>query len=106
MTEGDDANPGWHQITGTTLAISAGFFVGASIILQKKGLIDTRKIVLETGNEFAYLKNTYWWLGMLSSKRYLSLYIVGLGEVSNFVAYAFSPAILVAPLMAISVVVR
>jgi hypothetical protein len=32
--------------------------------------------------------------------------IVALGEVSNFVAYAFSPAILVAPLMAISVVVR
>ena len=31
---------------------------------------------------------------------------MALGEVANFVAYAFSPAILVAPLMAISVVVR
>lgn len=81
------------------------------MILQKKGLISTRKIVLETGNEFAYLKSGYWWGGMLSCKLTPKILIhlsslVALGEVSNFVAYAFSPAILVAPLMAISVVVR
>lgn len=32
--------------------------------------------------------------------------LVATGEICNFVAYAFSPAILVAPLMAVSVVVR
>lgn len=31
---------------------------------------------------------------------------MALGECANFMAYAFSPAIIVAPLMAVSVVVR
>jgi hypothetical protein len=54
-------------------------------------------MALETGNSRAYLKSVSWWLGMLC---------MALGECSNFIAYAFSPAIIVAPLMAVSVVVR
>lgn len=60
--------PAWYQIAGLTLAMLAGFFTGCSMILQKKGLLDTRKVVLETGNEFAYLKSGYWWCGMFSCK--------------------------------------
>ena len=36
----------------------------------------------------------------------MSIDLVALGEVANFGAYAFSPAILVTPLYAVSVVVR
>ncbi len=64
-----EAVPGWYQLVGITLAIAAGFFEGFSLVLQKKGLLETRRIVLETGNEFAYLGNAYWWFGMLSSKK-------------------------------------
>ncbi|MGG6494733.1 UNVERIFIED_CONTAM: EamA family transporter, partial [Bacteroidetes bacterium 56_B9] len=50
----------------------------------------------EAGEGYGYLKNAWWWLGM-------TLMIVG--EICNFVAYAFTDAILVTPLGAISVVV-
>jgi hypothetical protein len=89
---------------GITLAFMAGFFVGSSVILQKKGILDTKQMALETGNSRAHLKSVTWWLGILCSK--FKFYIVALGEVSNFIAYSLSPAIIVAPLMAVSVVVR
>lgn len=68
--------PGWYQIAGITLAVLAGFFTGSSMILQKKGLINTRKVVLETGNEFAYLKSVHWWLGILSCKNLKKLNLI------------------------------
>ena len=67
-TATSENTPAWYQTAGITLAILAGFFTGCSMILQKKGLLATRKIVLETGNEFAYLKNGFWWSGILSCK--------------------------------------
>ena len=70
-------NPAWYRTVGIILAVCAGFLVGSSAILQKKGLQKTRKIALETGNEFAYLKSKYWWMGTAS---------MALGEVLNFVA--------------------
>lgn len=50
----------------------------------------------EAGEGYGYLKNAYWWGGMT---------LMILGEICNFVAYAFTDAILVTPLGALSVVV-
>lgn len=50
----------------------------------------------EAGEGYGYLKNAYWWTGM-------TLMIIG--EICNFVAYAFVDAILVTPLGALSVVI-
>lgn len=44
----------FHHTIGTILALSSGFFIGLSLVLQKKGLIDT---VLKSGNEYEYLKS-------------------------------------------------
>lgn len=46
---------------------------------------------------FSYLREPLWWAGMLS---------LVVGEVANFAAYAFAPAILVTPLGALSIIVR
>ena len=54
------------QTLGTFLAIAAGFLVGLSTVLQKKGLLQTKDIGEKTGNKREYLKNVYWWFGMLS----------------------------------------
>lgn len=46
---------------------------------------------------FSYLLEPLWWLGLVT---------MALGEVANFAAYAFAPAILVTPLGAISIIIR
>lgn len=46
---------------------------------------------------FGYLKEPVWWAGLLS---------MVVGELANFAAYAFAPAILVTPLGALSIIVR
>lgn len=46
---------------------------------------------------YSYLREPLWWAGMLS---------LVVGEVANFAAYAFAPAILVTPLGALSIIVR
>ncbi|KAI8846133.1 magnesium transporter NIPA-domain-containing protein, partial [Chytridium lagenaria] len=69
-------------------------FIGASVVFTKKGLIQSRS--REVGREHAYLKNTLWWIGMV---------LMALGEIANFGAYAFTAAILVTPLGALSVVI-
>lgn len=48
------------------------------------------------GEGHGYLKSPMWWFGM-------TLMIIG--EICNFVAYAFTEAILVTPLGALSVVI-
>ncbi|KAJ3065974.1 hypothetical protein HDU98_010686 [Podochytrium sp. JEL0797] len=90
------AEPDWYKYAGVSLALSSGLFIGCAFIFKKKGLIDTKSLHGELGNGHQYLNSPMWWTGMI---------LMALGEVSNFVAYAFSPAILVTPLGAISVVV-
>ncbi|BFZ55608.1 hypothetical protein PYCC9005_002649 [Savitreella phatthalungensis] len=86
-----------NKIVGLTLAILSGFFIGVSFVFKKKGLLAaTAKSGLAAGEGHAYLRNWMWWLGM-------TLMIIG--EICNFVAYAFTEAILVTPLGALSVVV-
>lgn len=78
-----------------------------------------------------YLSEPWWWAGMITSKSYQmlqkmflrislnlnerynitsvcfgSLDLVIVGEVANFAAYAFAPAILVTPLGALSIIFR
>jgi drug/metabolite transporter (DMT)-like permease len=66
-------------------------------VLKKVGLLKANEKYNEVAGEgYGYLKNAYWWTGM-------TLMIIG--EICNFVAYAFVDAILVTPLGALSVVI-
>ncbi|KAL1362096.1 hypothetical protein HN51_010377 [Arachis hypogaea] len=83
--------------TGLALALGSSAFIGASFILKKKGL----KRAAATGTRagvggYTYLLEPLWWAGMVS---------MIVGEVANFVAYIYAPAILVTPLGAISIIV-
>jgi drug/metabolite transporter (DMT)-like permease len=72
-----------NSIVGVLLALTSGVLIGMSLVLQKKGLLQTTRPCI-------------WWAGVA---------LLGLGEVFNFVAYAFAPAILVTPLGSVSVIV-
>lgn len=95
---GDTSNrPGFYKPVGIGLAIGSGVFIGVSFVLKKVGLLRANEKYNEVAGEgYGYLKNFYWWAGM-------TLMIIG--EILNFVAYAFTDAILVTPLGALSVVI-
>lgn len=89
--------PPIYKIVGIILAVCSGLFIGVSFVVKKIGLLKANeKYHEEAGEGYGYLKNAWWWTGM-------TLMIVG--EICNFVAYAFTDAILVTPLGALSVVV-
>ncbi|KAI4127925.1 MAG: hypothetical protein LQ347_004395, partial [Umbilicaria vellea] len=89
--------PPAYKAVGISLAIASGVFIGVSFVLKKTGLLKANvKYNEEAGEGYGYLKNAYWWTGM-------TLMIIG--EICNFVAYAFVDAILVTPLGALSVVI-
>ncbi|KAK0660356.1 putative magnesium transporter NIPA1 [Lasiodiplodia hormozganensis] len=89
--------PAVYKVVGIILALSSGLFIGISFVVKKKGLLSANeKYQEEAGEGYGYLKNWMWWTGM-------TLMIIG--EVCNFVAYAFVDAILVTPMGALSVVV-
>ncbi|KAL1895598.1 hypothetical protein Sste5346_005067 [Sporothrix stenoceras] len=89
--------PASFKVIGIALAISSGAFIGTSFVLKKVGLLRANEKYNEVAGEgYGYLKNVFWWSGMI-------LMIVG--EICNFVAYAFTDAILVTPLGALSVVI-
>jgi hypothetical protein len=80
---------------GVALAASSSVFIGTSFIIKKKGLKSSRGVAAGSGGH-SYLLNPLWWAGML---------LMVVGEVANFVAYSFAPAIVVTPMGALSVVV-
>ncbi|GFZ51023.1 hypothetical protein JCM24511_08781 [Saitozyma sp. JCM 24511] len=85
------------KIVGICLAIGSGLFIGTSFVVKKKGLLRaTQKHGNQAGEGHAYLKSWLWWAGMVT---------MIVGEILNFVAYAFTEAILVTPMGALSVVV-
>src|SRR5436853_4057307 len=85
-----DARPPVYKAIGLSLAIASGLFIGTSFVLKKMGLLKANAKYNEAAGEgYGYLKNAWWWGGM-------TLMIVG--EICNFVAYAFVDAILVTPL--------
>jgi drug/metabolite transporter (DMT)-like permease len=89
--------PPIYKLIGIILAIASGLFIGVSFVLKKMGLLKANvKYNEEAGEGYGYLKNVWWWSGM-------TLMIIG--EICNFVAYAFVDAILVTPMGALSVVV-
>lgn len=86
-----------YKAVGISLAVASGLFIGVSFVMKKTGLLKANvKYNEEAGEGYGYLKNVWWWMGMT---------LMILGEICNFVAYAFVDAILVTPLGALSVVV-
>ena len=92
-----EGRPPVYKAIGISLAIASGVFIGISFVLKKSGLLKANiKYNEEAGEGYGYLKNFNWWAGM-------TLMIIG--EICNFVAYAFVDAILVTPMGALAVVV-
>lgn len=82
---------------GLGLAMLSSLAIGTSFIITKKGLIDaSRRNDLGRVDGHEYLQNPIWWAGMLT---------MAIGEVANFAAYTFAPAILVTPLGALLVII-
>lgn len=81
---------------GLALAITSSMAIGTSFIITKRGLMDTAKQRGFEGEGYSYLTNPIWWAGMIT---------MVMGEIANFAAYAFAPAILVTPLGALSVLI-
>ena len=72
---------------GLALAMSSSLAIGASFIIKKKGLKRAAVGGVRAGSGgYGYLREPMWWTGMLT---------MILGEIANFAAYAFAPAILV-----------
>lgn len=89
--------PASYKVVGLILAITSGVFIGSSFVVKKHGLLQAnKKYNQEAGEGYGYLKNAWWWLGMT---------LMILGEICNLVAYAFTDAILVTPMGALSVVI-
>ncbi|KAM3411747.1 hypothetical protein ACQJBY_003419 [Aegilops geniculata] len=118
------------NVRGIVLALLSSGFIGSSFIIKKKGLRraavssgisagpslppSTRAILfflqsliipLKMSSVFplcagvgghSYLLEPLWWVGMIT---------MIVGEIANFVAYAFAPAVLVTPLGALSIIV-
>ncbi|KAI8328682.1 magnesium transporter NIPA-domain-containing protein [Choanephora cucurbitarum] len=94
-TSGSQA--GLYKGIGVSLAIASGIFIGSSFVFKKKGLLQSiEKSGGVAGEGYTYLKNAMWWTGMI---------MMIVGELCNFIAYAFTQAILVTPLGALSVVI-
>ncbi|KAG0554283.1 hypothetical protein M758_12G081600 [Ceratodon purpureus] len=82
---------------GLFLAVSSSLFIGASFIIKKKGLKRAGVSGVRAGvGGYSYLYEPLWWAGMIT---------MIVGEVANFTAYAFAPAVLVTPLGALSIIV-
>ncbi|PNS15162.1 hypothetical protein CAC42_8163 [Sphaceloma murrayae] len=81
---------------GLALAVTSTLAIGSSFVITKKGLIDASERHGFEGDGFSYLKSPVWWGGIIT---------MVIGEVANFAAYAFAPAILVTPLGALSVLI-
>ncbi|MED6158395.1 hypothetical protein PIB30_032372 [Stylosanthes scabra] len=85
------------NVKGLCLALSSSFFIGASFIVKKKGLKKAGASGIRAGNGgYSYLYEPLWWVGMIT---------MIVGEIANFAAYAFAPAILVTPLGALSIII-
>ncbi|KAF7842778.1 putative magnesium transporter NIPA4 [Senna tora] len=100
------ANSSWRDsykgmsadnLKGLCLALSSSFFIGSSFIVKKKGLKKAAASGVRAGSGgYSYLYEPLWWVGMIA---------MIVGEIANFAAYAFAPAILVTPLGALSIII-
>lgn len=84
------------NVKGLVLAVSSSVFIGSSFIIKKKGLMKAGTTGTRAGSGgHSYLYEPWWWAGMIA---------MIVGEIANFAAYAFAPAILVTPLGALSII--
>ncbi|GMI64337.1 hypothetical protein like AT4G13800 [Hibiscus trionum] len=84
------------NVHGFVLAVSSSVFIGSSFIIKKQGLKKAGASGPGAGQGgHSYLYEPWWWAGMIT---------MILGEVANFAAYAYAPAILVTPLGALSII--
>ncbi|XP_021679236.2 probable magnesium transporter NIPA6 [Hevea brasiliensis] len=82
---------------GLILAVASSAFIGASFILKKKGLKRAGAAGTRAGvGGYTYLLEPLWWAGMVT---------MFVGEIANFVAYVYAPAVLVTPLGALSIII-
>lgn len=82
---------------GLALAVCSSLFIGSSFIVKKKGLKRAGASGVRAGvGGYSYLYEPLWWAGMVT---------MIVGEIANFMAYAFAPAVLVTPLGALSIIV-
>ncbi|XP_073226106.1 probable magnesium transporter NIPA7 isoform X2 [Cicer arietinum] len=85
------------NLTGLVLAMISSAFVGSSFIIKKKGLQLARVNGPPASvGGYGYLLQPLWWVGMVT---------MIVGEIANFVAYIYAPAVLVTPLGALSIIV-
>ncbi|XAR62659.1 hypothetical protein NMG60_11017505 [Bertholletia excelsa] len=99
ISEDSDTRAGMSSdnIKGLILALSSSFFIGSSFIFKKKGLKKAGAAGIRAGaGGYSYLYEPLWWTGMIT---------MVVGEIANFAAYAFAPAILVTPLGALSIII-
>ncbi|KAI3401218.1 hypothetical protein diail_11924 [Diaporthe ilicicola] len=85
-----------EKYIGLGLAMTSSLAIGTSFVITKKGLNQAGETHGFEGEGFVYLRNPLWWAGICT---------LVVGEVCNFAAYAFAPAILVTPLGALSVLI-
>lgn len=84
------------NIRGLILAVSSSVFIGSSFIIKKQGLKKAGSSGPRAGQGgHSYLYEPWWWAGMIT---------MIIGEIANFAAYAYAPAILVTPLGALSII--
>uniref|UniRef100_A0A2C9W1W3 Probable magnesium transporter n=1 Tax=Manihot esculenta TaxID=3983 RepID=A0A2C9W1W3_MANES len=82
---------------GLILAVASSAFIGSSFILKKKGLKRAGAAGTRAGvGGYTYLLEPLWWAGMVT---------MFVGEIANFVAYVYAPAVLVTPLGALSIII-
>ncbi|XP_057420373.1 probable magnesium transporter NIPA6 isoform X2 [Lotus japonicus] len=81
------------NFTGFILAVVSSAFIGSSFIIKKKGL---QLAGVNGVGGYGYLLQPLWWVGMIT---------MIVGEIANFVAYIYAPAVLVTPLGALSIIV-
>jgi magnesium transporter len=82
------------EYIGVALAVGGSGLIGSSYVITKIGLRDATERHGFKGDGHEYFKNPLWWVGMIT---------LVVGELFNFAAYAFAPAVLVTPLGALSV---
>jgi hypothetical protein len=86
----------WNtSIIGVGAAILGNILISLALNVQKYA--HNRLLEQPTSSTPAtYLTSKYWWLGV---------FLMMLGECGNFAAYGFAPAVLVAPLGTVALVI-
>ncbi|GFZ11563.1 magnesium transporter, putative [Actinidia rufa] len=86
------------NLIGFSLAVASSAFIGSSFIIKKKGLQKAGASgPRASSGGYGYLLQPLWWIGMVT---------MIVGELANFIAYIYAPAVLVTPLGALSIIVR